>query len=816
MNKHLVRRLLHSPLFTITTLLTLAIGIGANTAIFSVIHCVLLKPLPYPEADRLVGLWHTAAGLDIKEINMCPSLYFTYRDQAKSFTDVGLYTGGSVSMSHIEKPEEVPGLWVTDGVLPILGVQPMIGRQFTERDATDGSPNTIMLTYAYWQKRFGGDRSAVGRHIVADGQDREIIAVLPASFRFMNAQPLVVAPLQFNRGKEKLGNFSFNGIARLKPGVTLDAANADVRRLIPLWLRNWPPPPGFSAQLFVNARLGPNVRPFLRDVVGDIDRLLWVIMGTIAMVLVIACANVANLMLVRAEGRQHELSVRAALGAGWARIARDLLTESIALGVLGGALGLALAFAGLRLLTAISPGNLPRLEEIGLDLNALVFTFLISLLSGFVFGLLPVWKYARIKVGTGLRDSSRSVSAGKERLQARNVLAAFQIALALVLLICSGLMIRTFTALRNIQPGFTHPEHVMTVRVFIPDTQVKGVEQTVRTQQEILGRLRAIAGVTEVSFANAVTMEGRTSNDVLEVEDHAVAAGKVPPIRRYKFIAPGYFHAMGRRFVAGRDVEWNDLYGYRMVALVSENFAREYWGNPSAALGKRVREGMKDDWREIVGVVANEYDDGAQEQPPAIVYWPILMKHFWGNDFLLQRSARYVIRTDRAGSAALLGEMQRAIWSVVPDSPLADPETLEQILEKSMARTSFTLVMLAVAGGMALALGLIGIYAVISYSVARRTREIGIRMALGAQRAEVSRMFVRHGFVLAAVGVVLGSIAALGLTRLLRSLLFGVTTNDPWTYLLAVLSLMAAAVLASYLPSLRAMAVDPIDALRAE
>ncbi len=338
----------------------------------------------------------------------------------------------------------------------------------------------------------------------------------------------------------------------------------------------------------------------------------------------------------------------------------------------------------------------------------------------------------------------------------------------------------------------------------------------IRTHQEIARRLSEIPGVQEVSFTNSVTLEDRNSNDVLEAEGHTVAAGKVPPLRRYKFITPGYFHTMGRSFVAGRDLDWNDVYELRPVSIISENFAREYWGSAAGALGKRVREGSKDDWREIVGVVKDEYDAGFNEKPPTIVYWPLLVKNFWGNPILVQRSVRFVLRTKRAGSAELLNAMQRAIWSVVPDSPLAEPETMQELTEKSMARTSFTLVMLAIAGGMALLLGLIGIYGVISYSVAQRTREIGIRMALGAQRREVSAMFVRHGLVLALVGVGIGAAAALALTRLLRTLLFGVTANDPWTYVVMGVGLILAAVLASYLPSVRAMSVDPVDALRTE
>jgi len=816
MDKYVLRRLLHSPLFTVVTLLTLAIGIGANTAIFSVVNGVLLKPLPFAEPDRLIGLWHTAKGLNLDEINLCPSLYFTYREQARSFTDVGAYNGGSVSVSRIAKPEQVRALWVSDGVLPILGVPAAMGRLFTRHDDTEGSPRTTLLTYGYWQNRFGGSPSVIGRHIIVNGEDREIIGVLPASFQFMRPQPQLVLPLQFNRNKAMLGNFSYRGIARLKPGITLAQANADIARLLPIWLKSWPAPPGFSPKLFEDARLGPNLRPFMQDVVGDIGKVLWLIMGTIGLVLLIACANVANLLLVRAEGRQHELAIRAALGAGWRRIARDLLGESVALGLAGGVLGLALAFGSLRLLVALGPASLPRLEEIGIDARALLFTLVISLVSGLLFGLLPVFKYAAIRPGAGLRDSSRSVSAGRDRLRARNLLVVLQVALALVLLISSGLMIRTFYALRQVQPGFTNPEQVMTLRVFIPESQVKEPERAVRTHQQILSKIGSIAGVETASFSNSVTMDEHDSNDVLLVEGRATASGKVPPIRRFKFIAPGYFHTMGRQFLAGHDLTWTQLYGFHPVVIVSENLAREYWGGPSAAIGHRVREGMKDEWREIIGVVANEYDDGAQVKPPTIVYWPILMKNFWGEEFFLQRTATYVIRSKRAGAATFLNDLQKAIWSITPESPLADVRTLEEVYSRSMARTSFTLVMLGIAGAMALILGLVGIYGVISYSVSQRTREIGIRMALGARQQQVSGMFVRRGLVLAAIGVVFGLAAALGLTRLLSSALFAVRANDPSTYVFMSAGLVAAAMLASYLPSRRATSIDPIETLRSE
>jgi predicted permease len=816
MNKYVLRRLLHSPMFTVITLITLAIGIGANTAIFSVVDGILLKPLPYPEPDRLVGVWHTASRLNIKEVEICPSLYFTYREQGHTFQNIGAYTGGSVSVTQIGEPEQVQSLWVTDGVLPILGAQPAIGRLFTHQDDIDGSPRTAILTYGYWQTRFGGAASVIGRRIMVDGNAREIIGVLSRSFRFMNPQPALVMPLQFNRNKVFLGNFSYRGIARLKPGVTLTEANADVARMIPIWLKTFPPPPGFSAKIFEDARLGPNVRPFMQDVVGDIGSVLWVLMGTIGVVLLIACANVANLLLVRADGRQQELAIRAALGAGWGHIARELLLESMALGMAGGALGVGFAFGALRLLIAIAPAGLPRLDEIGVDGQALLFTLVLSLVAGALFGILPVFKYAGVRPGTGLRDSNRTVSAGRERHRARNLLVVVQVALALVLLISSGLMIRTFQALRRIEPGFTRPEEVLTLRVSIPDAMVKDAERAAHMQNNILTTIAGVPGVQAAGMASAITMDGHTSGDLLFVEDHPIAEGKIPPVRRFKFIAPGFFHTVGRHFVAGRDLTWTDIYGFRPVVIISENLAHEYWSGPEAAIGKRVREGMKDEWREIIGVVGNEYDDGVQTKPPTVVYWPVLMKNFWGDDTFLHRTMAFAVRSKRTGSVAFLNDLRQAVWSVSSNSPLADVRTLEEIYGKSMARTSFTLVMLAIAGLMALVLGFVGIYGVISYSVSQRRREIGIRMALGAREQQVCGIFLLRGLALAGIGVAFGLGAAAGLTRLLASLLFHVSAVDPSTYAIVSIGLVGAAMLASYIPARRAATVNPVETLRSE
>ncbi len=813
--RYVVRRLLRSPGFTTAALLTLAVGIGANTAVFSVVNTVLLKPLPYTDPDRLAGLWHTAQVANISELNMAPSLYFTYREQGRAFESLALYNGGTVSVTRSGAPEEVRSLETTHEFFHVLGVNPSQGRFFSDRDDVEGNPKTAILSWGYWQSHFGG-ASIAGRHMTLDGDDYAVIGVLPRDFRFMDPQPALVTALQFSRNKVVLGNFSYSGTARLKPGVTFAQANADVARLIPLSESAFPPPPGFSRQMIEDAHIGPNVRPFRQDVVGDVGNTLWVVMGTIAAVLLIACANVANLLLVRAEGRRNELAIRAALGAGQGAIARELLYESLALGLAGGVLGLAFAYAALRLLILLAPAGLPRMGEIGIDAGALLFTFAVSLIAGLLFGILPVFRYSGVRAGTGLREGSRSVSGGREHHRARNTLVVVQVALALLLLIGSGLMIRTFQALRHVEPGFVRPADVLTLRLYIPPAEAKERDRVIQMEHEILTKLAAIPGVDSAAMASSMTMDGSNSNDVLSVEDHPLADAKIPPVRRYKSIGPGFFSTVGRAFRAGRDLTWNDIAGFRSVALVSENFAREYWGTPEGAIGKRIREGSKDDWSEIIGVVADERDDGVQEKAPTIVYWPFAMNNFGGDQQTVRRSMVYTVRSRRAGSVALLDEVRKVVWSIAPDSPLANVRTLDEIYGRSMARTSFTLVMLGIASAMALLLGLVGIYGVVSYSVTQRRREIGIRVALGARERQVSGMFLRHALVLAAIGVACGLFAAVWLKRGIESLLFGVSAADPYTYAAVSVALIAAAMLASYIPARRAAAVNPIEMLRSE
>jgi predicted permease len=536
-------------------------------------------------------------------------------------------------------------------------------------------------------------------------------------------------------------------------------------------------------------------------------------MGTIGMVLLIACANVANLLLVRAEGRKQELAIRAALGAGWSDVARELLMESVALGLLGGVLGLGLAYGAVRVLIATAPAQLPRLNEISIDPAVIVFTFATALVTGVLFGMIPVIKYARPRIAHTLRGGGRSSSQSRERHRARGILVVVQVALALVLLVGSGLMIRTFQALRHVDPGFD-PRDVLTMRIAIPGSQVKDATATIQLEQSILEKVRAIPGVTSVGLTTVIPTEPGGGSDLVYARDKTYQSA--PPLRRLKFVSPGLLATMGNRLIAGREFTWTDTYERRPVAMVSENLARELWQDPRRAIGKQIREDLQGPWREVIGVVGDERENGVQEKAPAVAYYPLLMNDFENSPVAVRRTVSYMVRSQRAGSQSLLADVQQAVWSLNARLPLANVRTLQEIYDKSLARTSFTLVMLAIAGAMALLIGVVGIYGVISYAVSQRRREIGIRVALGAPQGELTRMFVVHGFVLALIGVACGLVGAVVMTRVLGSLLFDVSPLDPLTYAAVSIGLLMAAMVASYIPALRTMGVDPVEALRAE
>jgi predicted permease len=815
----LLRRLGRAPMFTAITLLTLAIGVGANTVIFTVVENVLLKPLPYPDSNRLIGVWLTAPGVNLKELTLAPSHYFITREQNKTLEDIGAYADDAFNVTGSGEPEHVGGLDVSDGILPLLGVRPALGRLFTRQDDSPAAPKTVVLSYGYWQKKFGGARSVIGQSITMDGDARQIIGVLPRGFQFLDYDHIdLVTPFQWDRSKTHLGNYTYRGLARLRPGVTLEQASADFARLLPITFQSFPPPDGFSASLFQQARMAPNFRPLKKDVIGDIGNVLWVLMGAIALVLLVACANVANLLLVRIEGRRQELAIRSALGASWGRTVADMIVESLALASAGSLIGLAFAFAALRALIWAAPQGLPRLHEIHIDVNALLFTAGLAIFTSLLIVVVPIFKYAGLRSTTGLREGGRALSQGRERLRARKTLVVVQVAMALVLLICSGLMIRTFLALTHVDPGFNAHQGLEAFRFYVPETQIPDAqaERVVRQDEEILRRLAALPSVTSVSFSHTIPLEGNETSDVIYVQDHILSEGKLPPVCRFNFVSPGYLQTLGTRILAGREISWSDTYNKLPVVMVSENFARAYWGSAQEALGKKLRVSSTDDWREIVGVAQDVHQDGVDQAPPEMIYWPVLLANYEGQKMQVRRGVAFAVRSDRAGSQEFFHEIERQVWSVNNSVPLADPTTLDTLYNKSMARTSFTLVLLSAAGAMALLLGVIGIYGVISYTVSQRSREIGIRMALGAQRSELTGLFVRQGLALTIIGAAAGLAVAFAAMCLLSSILFNVSPFDPLTYAVITAVLLATAGIACYLPSRRAATVNPVDALRAE
>jgi len=814
-----VRMLLKKPGFTLLAVFMLALGIGANTAIFSVVDCVLLKPLPYPHPEELVAVKFTAQGLSVKEITVSDSAYFVFREQSRAFQDIGLYNPYLVNVTGLGEPERASALGVTDGLLPILSVTPLLGRSFTRADDSPNSAETVILTYGYWSRRFDGDRSVIGRTIEVDGKPHEIIGVLPEGFRLLDQTNLaMVLPMKLNREKTFLATFRYLGIARLKPGVTLQQANEDVARMLPIEARSFTLP-GISFKIYEDLRLGPSLRPLKQEVVGDVSKVLWVLMGGVSLVLIIACANLANLLLVRAEGRRQELAIRAALGASRGRIAAQLFFESLILAVFGGLFGLGLAYGAMRVLVTMAPQGLPRLNEIGVDGNIVLFTLVVSLAASLLFGSFPVFKYAGENLGIGLRAGERSMSESRERRRSRGVLVIVQVALALVLLVSSGLMIRTFRALTSVNPGFVAPSEVQTFSIAIRDAQIKEPERALRIEEEILRKFEAIPGVSSVSLSGRVPMgDGVSFMSQVFDKDRASGPGALPLRCRFQFVAPGLFKTLGAPLGAGRDFTWSEIYNKVPVAIVSENFAREYWGDPASAIGKQIRQIQKGDWKEVIGVVGDIHLDGVDKEPPASVYWPILVPNIGGADvfdFAL-RNGTFAIRSPRAGSEGLINEIRQAVWSVAPYLPLAEVNTLNYYYTRSMARTSFTLVMLAFAGGMALFLGIVGLYGVIAYSVSQRRREIGVRMALGAGKGEVLKLIIGQGIKLASIGVAIGLAGALGLTRFLSGLLYGVKPGDPLTLVAVSALLIAVALLASYIPARQAAKIDPMVALKHE
>lgn len=812
--RHHVRRLWATPAFTLTAVATLATAIGANALLFALVNGVLLKPLPFDQPDRLVGVWHSAPGLVPGPLNQAAFTYFTYREEATAFEDIGLWSGATATVTGRGDPEELETLGVTDGTLPLLRVRPELGRGFTATDDAPGSRETVILSRDYWLRAFGGSPAAIGQSLMVDGRAREVIGVLPAGFALLRQTPDLVLPLRLDRATVQIGLFRHQGVARLKPGATLAAAHADLARLIPGMPDRFPIPAGFSRAMYDGFKMAPDVHPLAQDLVGDVSGMLWVLFGAVGLLLLVACANVASLFLVRTEGRRQEIAVELALGAGWRRIAGQLVGESLVVSVMSAGAGLLLAAGGLQVLRAVAPARLPRLHEVAIDPVVAGFALALAVVAGVLFGVTPIAKYGRPELSAALKAGGRGSSDDAARQRLRQLLVAGQVAVALTLLIGSALLLRTFAAARDVTPGVVDPAAVLTVRIAIPEAVMADPLATARAHEQIVRRLADVRGVQAVGQTSSITMDGANRKDPIFAEGVAEADGRMPPLRRMKWIAPGYFAAIGNPVLAGRDITWEDVHDRRPVAMVSVTLARELFGDPAAALGRRVRPSSNGPWREIVGVVGAEHDDGPLRPATPVVYWPFQQDGYAPGRVTVERALTYAIRSDRGHDTGLLRDVQLAVWAVNPALPLARIETVQDVFDRTTAQLSFTLVALAVAAGATLLLGVVGIYGVIAYVVAQRRREVAIRMALGADARTVVGLFVRHGVVTVVLGLITGVVLSALATRAMASWLHDVNPVDPLAYAAAVTLLGVVAIVAVWLPARAATRVSPGLALR--
>ena len=799
-------------------MLTLGLGIAGTTAAFSVVNAVLLRPLPYHEPERLVQLWHAAPGLGIPQVEQSDASYIQYHDKAtRSFASVASYRPTSASLTGAQDPERVSASLITASLIPTLGVAPMLGRNFSEDEDRPGGSPVVILSHALWQRRYGADRSIVGTSIQVDGTAREVIGVMPATFRFPNETIELWIPMAIDRAHLSTGNFNRNAIGRLRPGVTIQAAEAEMQ---PIIMRLPDDVPGMMTRsMFDQAKIRVTLHPLRDDVIGDIRPILFTVLGTVAVVLLIACANVANLFLVRAEARAKEVAVRSALGATPRGIVSLYLGESLALTAAGATLGVVLAYGALGLLLRFAPTGLPRASEISIDLTSLGVAAAIAIVTGVFFSAVPFIRAGRGELSPTLRDGSRGSTTGRERQRVRNAFVVAQVALALVLLVGSGLLARSFQRMRAVDPGFA-PDGVLTLRLTLPQAAYRTPGDISRFYHELMTRLAAIPGVEAVGAAGKLPLLPDNNNNVgTWIEDRPVAADALPTIHSMTSVTQDYFKAMRIPIIEGRTFRDDGSGRPSSETVVARSFARRFWPNESA-IGKRVKTGGPDAaWSTIVGVVGDVHDEALTKPVDEMIYQPVISiiqpTPAEPDSIVAENSMALTIRA--AGDpTAVFASVRREIWAMDGNLPLVNVRSLSDIVGGAMARTTFTLLMIGAAAGVALLLGAIGIYGVISYMVSLRTREIGVRMALGAQSSEVRGMVVRQGLTLAVIGVGIGLVGALALSRLISSLLFGIAPHDPVTLGTVTLALLGVAALASWLPAMRAARIDPTEALRAE
>jgi predicted permease len=820
-----IRRLRRAPAFAVAAALTLTLGIGATTAVFSVINGVLLRPLPYPRPEQLVDLSHTIAISGVSRIDQSDATYLYYRRANRAFTDVAAYRVADVNVASAgntgDRAERIAAGRVSASLFAVLGVSPIRGRAFTDDDDRPGAPRVVILGQQFWERKFGGDPGVIGRQLQIDGVSREVVGIMPARFRLPVAKTDLWVPLGVDPANTASAAFDYRGIGRLRDGVSLTVAAADLQRLLPRV------PEAFPGRLTVASigqiRMRAVVTPLRDIVVGDVGRVLWVVLGAVGCVLLVACANVMNLFLVRAEGRQHELAVRRALGAGRGALIVEFMAEGIVLAAVGGTLAVGLAAAGVRVLRSLEGAiDIPRVSDVGVDGTVLAVAGGITILAALLVSALPSLRSASVAPAGLLSEAGRSVTTGRRRHRVRHALVVAQLALALVLLAGAGLMARSFASLRAVPAGFD-AAHAFTVRVALPRSAYDAPGAAARYITRATDAIAAVPGVQVAGAVTKMPLVAEARRDTaLFVEERPLVPGTMPNLHQVVFATPGYFRALGIPFVDGRAFEAPDPDRAVREVILSRSVAERYWPAQSA-IGKRVRMSPSPAgaWYTVVGVAGDVRGTALDQPADEIIYLPFVVA-LGATDSAGVPERRWTpfevafVASSAGGAASIATRVEAAVRAVDPGVPTYGARAMTEIVSQASARTSFTLVLLGIASAVALVLGAVGIYGVISYVVSLRTREIAIRLALGAQPGDVRRMVSRQAATVAAVGVVAGLAGALTLMRVLRALLFGVSPTDPLALAGAALLLVAVSAAASWLPARRAASLDPAQALRAE
>jgi putative ABC transport system permease protein len=790
-----VRSLLQRPGFTAIAVITLALGIGANTTLFSFVNGVLLRPLPYKNADQLVVLDETAPKQGIESFNVSYPNFVDWRQQNQVFEDVGIYQDGNYTLVGAGDPEQIPGARISQGLFELLGVAPIMGRTITAEEDRPETNNVVLLSHGLWQRRFGSAENVVGQTLTVNGRTCTVIGVMPPGFKFPETAELWM-PMGLTEKLFTRTDHGLDAIARLKPNVTLEQAQAEMNTIARRIEEQHP---------VTNEGLGVNVFRLRDRLVGDYRQALLILLGVVVFVLLIACANVANLLLARSSSRRQELALRAALGASRSRIVRQLLTESALLTFLGGLLGVLLAVWGKNLLLAAIPGEMPFWMKFDLDLRVLGFTFVLSLLTGLIFGVAPALQASRNDLNEALKEGGRNAGAAHNRLRSSLVVA--EVALSLMLLVGAGLMIRSFAKLERVDSGI-RPENVLTVEVPLPRAKYPEGPKQSAFFKELVTRVRTLPGVSSAAAISGVPLRGGWGRS-LTVEGHTVLSVGQAPMINHSVVTPNYFQTMGIPLREGRDFTEADADGALRVTVVDERLARQYWPGASA-LGKRVRFGppeSNEPWHTIVGVAGSVRNARLDKETVQTIYVPYQQIPVRGMTIALRTSS---------DPESLTGAVRETVRALDKDQPITNVMTMETVISRSVWLQRFYTILFGVFAALALALAAVGIYGVMSYAVTQRTHEIGIRMALGARAFDVLRLVIKNGLTLISIGVVIGLAGALALTRLLATLLFGVTPTDTLTFVAVSTVLMVVALLACYLPARRATKVDPLVALRYE